>query len=61
MLIKILVLNLQNYRQLVLGGLEISFYLLNFFLSTYSLTLVKPLPLTKIAELAELPNREPLD
>ena len=43
-------LNLLHYRNLVLGGLVTKYYLLNKISSTYILTLVKPLPLTKMAE-----------
>ena len=50
-------LNLLYYWHLVLGGLVIKSDLSKkTFLSTYILTLVKPLPFTEMAELPELPN-----
>ena len=59
MLIKMSVLNLLYYWHFLFGGFLIKFYLLkNTFLSTYILTLAKPLPLT---EMAELPNWEKLE
>ena len=60
-LIKISVLNLLHYWNLVLGGLVTKYYLLNKISSIYILTLVKPLPLTEMAELPELPDWENLD
>ena len=58
MLIKISVLNLPHYWHLVLGSLEIKFYLLKKnFLFTYILTFFKPLPLTEVAELPEFPEK----
>ena len=51
-----------NYWHLVLGGLVIKILPIEkTYLSRYILALVKPLPLTEMAELSELPNWEKLD